>query len=109
MQMDVILLQPDDAKFIEKLAERVAEKLRYTLTIPTTPIKHEKIYLTRKDTAIKLGVSAPTVDQFVSDNILTKLGSGKRTRFRLEDVENIYENLDKYYRRSRKNVSAQNR
>ena len=104
--MDVILLQPDDAKFIEKLAEKVAEKLRPSLIRVDGSPKSEKIYLTRKNTAEKLGVSAPTVDQFVSDGILPKLGSGKRARFRSEDVDNLYENIGKYYRRSRKNVSA---
>jgi len=98
----VLLVQSDDKQFIDTLAERLAEKLKPALS-QTIPIpNHDKIYLTRKKTAEKLGVSTPTVDQFVNDGILPKLGSGKRARYRLEDVENLYENLDMYYRRQRK-------
>ena len=97
----VLLLQSDDSQFIDRIAERVVEKLKPSLQPVTTQPKQEKIYLTRKGTAEKLGVSTPTVDQFVIDGILPKLGSGKRTRFRLEDVENLFENLGKYYHRQR--------
>jgi excisionase family DNA binding protein len=102
----VFLLQSDDNQFIDKLAERVAEKLKSALTKPEITPKQEKIYLTRKQTAKKLGISPPTVDQLVADNVLTKLGTGKRGRFRLEDIENLYENFDKYYRRQRKNTQV---
>lgn len=97
----VLLLQPDDSQFIDRLAEKVAEKLRPSLQPITTPPKQDKVYLTRKDAALKLGVSAPTIDQFVIDGILPKLGSGKRARFRFEDVDNLFENLEKYHHKSR--------
>jgi excisionase family DNA binding protein len=100
----VILLQPDDTQFIERIAEKVAEKLRPSFQSIQTPLKQEKVYLTRKDAAIKLGVSTPTIDQFVIDGILPKLGSGKRARFRFEDVENLFENLDKIYHKSRSKI-----
>jgi len=99
-----MLISPDDSKFIEVIAEKVADKLRATFQRPEQTATQEKIYLTRKRTAEKLGISSPTVDQFVHDGILEKLGSGKRTRFRLEDVENLFENLDKFYKRQRKNT-----
>jgi hypothetical protein len=100
----VILIKPDDVKFIELIAEKVAEKLRPSLVNLSPPIKEEKIYLTRKGAAERLCVSSPTIDQFVIDGILPKLGHGKRARYRLEDVENLYENLNKYYKKKRKNT-----
>lgn len=98
----VLLLQEDDIQFIEKLADKVAEKLKPSLqTTPSSSVK-EKVYLTRKDAAKKLGISPPSVDKFVLDGVLPKLGLGKRGRFRLEDVENLFENLNKYYYQQRK-------
>ena len=97
MQMEtVMILRPDDAKFIELIAEKVAEKLRPSLQRPELSLKQEKKYLTRKKTAEKLDISPPTVDRYVVDGLLTKLGKGKGARFRLEDVENLFENQNKY-------------
>jgi excisionase family DNA binding protein len=101
----VLLLNPDDSQFIERIAEKVAEKLKLAIQPSNIPLKQDKIYLTRKNAAKKLEVSPPTLDQFVLDGILPKLGSGKRTRFRQEDVENLFENLDKYYHRQRNKKS----
>jgi hypothetical protein len=103
--MDVVLIQPDDARFIDKLADRILEKLKPALDSPKKdlPIK-ETVYLTRKQASEILKVSAPTLDGYVQDNLIERLGGkGKRGRFRYEDVINLYENLDQYYHRQRKN------
>jgi hypothetical protein len=102
----IMTLKLDDAKFIELIAEKVAEKLRPSLQITEPIFKQEKVYLTRKAAAAKLGITPPTLDSLVNDQILLKLGKGKRGRFKAADIENLYENLDKYYRRPRKNVLA---
>ena len=102
---EIILSQIPIDNLVEQIAIKVYNSLKPIIQNQEAPVK-TNTYLTRKHTAEKLGVSAPTVDQFVADGILPKLGTGKRARFRHEDVENLYENLGKYYRRSRKNVSA---
>ena len=105
----VLLLRADDEQFIDLIASKVAEKLIPQIQQPPSLIKQEKVYLTRIDTARFLKVSPPTVDRYVDDHQLTKLGHGKGARFRMEDVENLYERQNDYkYHHSRKgNISRQ--
>lgn len=74
-----------------KVVEKITQKPKYE------PPAEIKVYLTRKQAYTKLGCTGPTLDEYVRKGILPKIGRGKGARFRYQDVENIYENLDQFY------------
>ncbi len=71
----------------------------------TNPIKQDKGYLTRKKAYETLKVTGQTLDSYVEQGLLHKLGKGKSSRYYQEEIDLFYENKDKYYRRPRKNVN----
>lgn len=81
----------------EKVAAIVIDKIKGIIPIP----EKKQHYISRKQTAIALGVSAPSVDTLTKERYLVKYGEGKRGRYILEEVEAakhlIYSN--KYKRR----------
>lgn len=64
--------------------------------IPVKEEKQKRTYLTRKQAYTKIGITGPTLDGMVKDSVIEKLGTGKRGRFRAEDVQDVYENLNKF-------------
>lgn len=74
-------------EIIEKVAkestERILKKLEESLIIDA-PRPQE---ITRKQTAIYLGISPPTVDKYTYEGLLTKHGSGKRARYLLHELD----------------------
>lgn len=81
---------------IESLANTVSEIILENLKnrIPTPIEKTKPEYLTRKQSYTRLGIAAPTFDSLVLKTHTEKLGTGKGAKFRKEDVEYIYENLN---------------
>jgi hypothetical protein len=81
---------------IDQLAKLVSEILLTDLknNSTSTVIKRTE-YLTRKEAYLRLGITGPTFDKLILRAKIDKLGTGKSARFRKEDVEHIFENLNK--------------
>lgn len=74
---------------IDQLASAIAEKL--SLNIPVKQVKDEKeeeVFLTRKETAIKLNISLPTLNTYTKKGILIGYRVGARVLYRSSEVEN---------------------
>ncbi len=87
---------------IESLAKSVSEiiiaDIRNNIPVPAEKPKPE--YLTRKQSYKRLGIAGQTFDSLIIRTQTEKLGTGKGAKFRKEDVEYIYENLNQLlYRR----------
>lgn len=92
---------------VKSLAESISEMVIMKINSKIPPVNEspiqEKRYLSRKQSYEKIGITGPTFDNFVDAKIIEKLGTGKRARFRYEDVDNIYENLNDFLYK-RKNI-----
>lgn len=72
---------------VDQLATAIAERLN--LNIPEKQVKDEKeeILLTRKETAVKLNISLPTLNTYTKKGILIGYKVGARVLYRTSEVE----------------------
>lgn len=66
----------------EKILEKIEESLRIKLEE-----KQKFKELNRKETALLLEITPPTVDRYTKEKLLTKYGIGKRGKYLLHEVE----------------------
>ncbi|HPQ35696.1 MAG TPA: hypothetical protein PK563_14480 [Tenuifilaceae bacterium] len=81
---------------VESLAVSVSEIIweKIKKELPKPQEKKSPEYLTRKQSYTRLGIAGPTFDKLVKETNTVQFGRGKGGRFRKEDVEYIYENLN---------------
>lgn len=82
---------------IESLANTVSEIILKKLSsnVNSHSVNEPTVYLTRKQSYSRLGITGPTFDKLIRTTNTEKLGHGKGARFRKDDIEKIYENLGK--------------
>ena len=90
-----LLIEPNDETFINQLADSLVDRIIVKITpilSKTNPIKQDKVYLTRKRAAEKLLVTPQTLDRYVQEGLIKKLGAGKPSRYHEEEIQLFYEN-----------------
>ena len=80
---NLLLSEVPTDQLAEKVAAIVIDRMKLLYPIP----EKKPHYLTRKETAIHLELSPPTVDTYTSQGLLVKYGKGKGARYILEEVD----------------------
>jgi hypothetical protein len=75
-----------DLESVYSVMNAITEELKHQII----EIKQNKILFTKKETAEKLELNKVTdLNKYISKGLLPKNGSGKKLRFKLNDIENI--------------------
>ena len=69
------------------MVNETTEKILNRIKESHPPKNQEAKEITRKETAIYLEVTPPTVDQYTREGLLTKYGTGKRGKYLENEVE----------------------
>lgn len=72
--------------FVVASADRALEDMKKLLN-EHIPNREGNKQITRKEVAVLLNVSPPTVDKYTAEGLLVKIGVGKRARYQLDAVE----------------------
>ena len=88
MEKQTFLTTYNPEEFKDLLTECVNDAVKSEVNrILNSPKRSDKAFLTRRETAIELNVSLPTLNAWEKGKILIPVRIGTRVRYKLEDIQ----------------------
>jgi excisionase family DNA binding protein len=86
-------------ELLEKIGELIDSKL--AKSAHTSKPKHQSKYLTRKEVALLLKISLPTLNDWTKEGLLQSYRLGTRVLYKQDEIEQslLQRNFDKFQRR----------
>ncbi len=72
---------------IDKLTEAILEFIKPHLVREVVEVKQKHDYLTRKEAAIQLNITLPTLGQYTKKGLLTSYKIGARVLYKTSEIE----------------------